>query len=130
MAGEKVSIPARKKPSGYIDLNLRIKDDGGPMFAFLQSIEDPYARGDRVRQLLYLGILAERGMVGGGMPPASVMPQVGAAIPSPPSRKAEAVVKPQATEASGATAGEALQFEADDLSAIFGSPSAAPNLGA
>ena len=111
---------ARKKPgsgeAAFIDLNLRIKQDGGPLYGFLQGIENPHARGDRVRQLLYLGLLVERGAGMGilaGMPPVAASPIVPA---SPaPDKKASTPKQP-----ASSTADEVLQFQADDLSAIFG----------
>jgi len=111
---------ARKKPgsgeAAFIDLNLRIKQDGGPLYGFLQGIENPHARGDRVRQLLYLGLLVERGAGIGnlaGMPAVAASPIVPA---SPtPEKKASAPKQPDASNPD-----EVLQFQADDLSAIFG----------
>ena len=111
---------ARKKPgsgeAAFIDLNLRIKQDGGPLYGFLQGIENPHARGDRVRQLLYLGLLVERGAGIGnlaGMPAVAASPIVPA---SPaPDKKAGTPKQP-----ASSTADEVLQFQADDLSAIFG----------
>ena len=112
---------ARKKPgsgeAAFIDLNLRIKQDGGPLYGFLQGIENPHARGDRVRHLLYLGLLVERGAGIGnlaGMPAVAVSPIVPT---SPtPEKKASASKQPDASSPD-----EVLQFQADDLSAIFGS---------
>lgn len=124
MPEKKGSASAKARSTEFIDLNLRIKNDGGPMFAFLSSIEDPYARGDRVRQLIYLGMLAERGMVGAAFSQQPVsLPMAPSAAPvSRPARKAVD------TEAPSETA--PLQFEADDLSAIFGTVPHDPNLGA
>jgi len=124
MPTKKGSAAAKTRSTEFIDLNLRIKNDGGPMFAFLSSIEDPYARGDRVRQLIYLGLLAERGMVGGvfAQQPASASMAPLAAPVSKPARKTSETEMP--VEAAP------LQFEADDLSAIFGTVTPEPNLGA
>jgi hypothetical protein len=113
---------ARKKPgsgeAAFIDLNLRIKQDGGPLYGFLQGIENPHARGDRVRQLLYLGLLVERGAGIGnlaGMPPVAASPITPTSSPTP-EKKASASKQPDASSPD-----EVLQFQADDLSAIFGS---------
>lgn len=124
MPGKKESAVPKSRSTEFIDLNLRIKNDGGPMFAFLSSISDPYARGDRVRQLIYLGMLAERGMVG------MAFAQQPAPSPIPPSstpgsRPVTKEVEPQAPSEVAP-----LQFEADDLSAIFGTAKTEPNLGA
>ena len=112
---------ARKKPgsgeAAFIDLNLRIKQDGGPLYGFLQGIENPHARGDRVRQLLYLGLLVERGAGMGilaGMQPVSATP-ITPTSPTPDKKAAP----PRQPDASSPD--EVLQFQADDLSAIFGS---------
>ena len=112
---------ARKKPgsgkAAFIDLNLRIKQDGGPLYGFLQGIENPHARGDRVRQLLYLGLLVERGAGIGnlaGMPPVAATP-ITPTSPAP-DKKAGTPKQP-----ASSTPDEVLQFQADDLSAIFGS---------
>lgn len=124
MPEKKGSASAKARSTEFIDLNLRIKNDGGPMFAFLSSIEDPYARGDRVRQLIYLGMLAERGMVGAAFSQQPVsLPMAPSAGPvSRPVRKAVETEAPSETTP--------LQFEADDLSAIFGTVTQDPNLGA
>lgn len=125
MPEKKGSAAAKSRSTEFIDLNLRIKNDGGPMFAFLSLIEDPYARGDRVRQLIYLGMLAERGMLG------MAFAQQPAPLPMPPS-SASPVSRPIAKEVEPQAASEVvpLQFEADDLSAIFGTASSNPHLGA
>lgn len=114
MPEKKGSAAAKTRSTEFIDLNLRIKNDGGPMFAFLSSIEDPYARGDRVRQLIYLGMLAERGMVGmafSQQPPSSSMAPSAPPVSKPAPKVAETEAPSESTP---------LQFEADDLSAIFG----------
>lgn len=109
-------------PTEHIDLNLRIKNDGGPVFTFLSGIPDPYARGDRVRQLLYAGLMLERGMVGvaPSFPRADVAP-----VPPP-------VVKAGTETSSASTSGGDViaetVFEAGDLLAIFGTET--PHLGA
>ena len=103
--------------SPCINLKLRFKQDGGPLFSYLQSIEDPYARGERIRQLAYIGMLAERGILGGGSPLGFAVPKEAAVPASPtPDKKAGTPKEPDA-----ANPGEVLQFQADDLSAIFGS---------
>jgi len=108
----------------FIDLNLRIKQDGGPLFSFLQGIEDPYARGDRVRQLLYLGLLTERGAGVSLFPGTAAMPTTATAPASPAPDKAQ----PSAKASEAKPAAEPIQFAADDLASIFGT--ASPNLGA
>lgn len=126
MPEKKGSSAAKTRSTEFIDLNLRIKNDGGPMFAFLSSIEDPYARGDRVRQLIYLGMLAERGMVG------AVFSQQPASIPMAPlvESVSKAAPKSSAKEVPSESTEVPLKFEADDLSAIFGTVTPDPNLGA
>ncbi|MBA4078744.1 MAG: hypothetical protein C0508_27195 [Cyanobacteria bacterium PR.023] len=102
--------------SPCINLKLRFKQDGGPLFSYLQSIEDPYARGERIRQLAYIGMLAERGILGGGAPLGFAVSKEAAVPTSPaPDKKAGTPKQP-----ASSTADEVLQFQADDLSAIFG----------
>lgn len=51
----------KKRTTGHhIDISIRLKDDGGPLFAHICSITDPYARTERMRQLSYGGLMAER----------------------------------------------------------------------
>lgn len=124
MSGKRESSATKTRSTEFIDLNLRIKNDGGPMFAYLSSIEDPYARGDRVRQLIYLGILAERGMVG------AVFSQPPASSPIAPLAAPASGPYPKSAESPAPVESEPLRFEADDLSAIFGTVTPVPNLGA
>lgn len=113
------STKTKNAPSAYLDLNLRIRDDGGPVFAVLSTIADPYARGDRVRQWLSLGLLLERGGMlpmnthfpTGGMPPVAKEQALGSPAAMLPTST------PPSPEAASAT-----DFEPDDLSAIFGTP--------
>lgn len=121
MPEKKGSAAAKTRSTEFIDLNLRIKNDGGPMFAFLSSIEDPYARGDRVRQLIYLGLLAERGMVGAVFSQQQSAPSPMATSSVPVSRPV-----PKSVEIEAPSETTPLQFEADDLSAIFGTVAPAP----
>lgn len=114
MSGKNGGAEKKPRATEYIDLNLRIRNDGGPMYAFLRGIEDSYARGDRVRQLLYLGMLAERGMVGGAIPSIAV------GSPSFPSA-APPVAPTTATKPNEHPApGENTTFAAEDLMAVFG----------
>lgn len=98
----------------HIDLCIRIRDDGGPTYAELVAIGNSYARGDRVRQLLYLGLMAERGLIGGGSLHATHVARP-APAPAP-------VVRPRDTTPFGPGAPAEMVFEADDLAAIFGDP--------
>lgn len=106
------STSARKPQTEFIDIKLRIKNDGGPMFAFLSSIQDPYARGDRLRQLAYLGMLAERGVM--GFPHA-----ITARTVSSPPREAAPVSSSDVQVGADSTSVETL-FEPGDLATIFG----------
>lgn len=107
-----------------INLKLRIKQDGGPLFSYLQSIDDPYARGERMRQLAHIGLLTERGILGGISPfgSSSAKGEMVSSLPAP--TKAQ----PSATASEAKPAAEPIQFAADDLASIFGT--ASPNLGA
>lgn len=111
----KTKAPKReaKVTADYIDLSLRIRDDGGPTYSALASIGDPYARGDRVRQLLYLGLIAERGPIGAGIPH---MPPLAPPVPAAPSEQQQRAPSPAIPELPNNTL-----FDGDDLAAIFGS---------
>ena len=111
------STKTKNASSAYLDLNLRIRDDGGPVFAVLSTIADPYARGDRVRQWLCMGLMLERG---GMLPPSMPFPVGGM-----PSVAREQALDSQVPMLPAATpplpeAASAMDFEPDDLSAIFG----------
>ena len=103
---------AKVTGSDYLDLSLRIRDDGGPTYAALALIGDPYARGDRVRQLLYLGLMAERGLIGAGTLP---VPPLAPAAPAAPNEQQQ-----RAPSAAAAEHPDDTLFEMDDLAAIFG----------
>jgi hypothetical protein len=48
----------RKKP---IDMQMRLVDDGGPLFDMINHISDPEARKQRLCDLAYVGLLVEQG---------------------------------------------------------------------
>ena len=106
---------SRSNPVDAIDLTLRIRNDGGPLFSFLAAIEDAHARGDRIRQLLYLGLLREREITGAG---DSVEHSGGVAV-SVPANKPTAKPRSFAEKNRHATTNSEPTFEADDLAAIF-----------
>lgn len=107
---------------GYIDLSLRIRDDGGPTYAALASIGDVYARGDRVRQLLYLGLMVERVVIRTGVPPVAHLAEPAPAAPREQHRRDTFPV--------AATTPNDTLFDVDDLTAIFGSHQSAQAQGA
>lgn len=104
------------KPTESIDLALRFKNDGGPVFQFLSEYTNSHIRGERVRQLLYLGLLRERELTG----PATVATapiRLEAAEPAKSSNGNEVVEaeKPQASDEAAD-----LTIHADDLDQLFG----------
>lgn len=113
--GGESKAASRSNPVEAMDLTIRIRNDGGPLFSFLAAIEDAHARGDRIRQLLYLGLLREREITGvhdsvahsGGVS-ASVSAHT-------PIAKSPSV----AEKNRHATTSNEPAFEADDLAAIF-----------
>ena len=104
------------KPTDSINLALRFKNDGGPIFQFLSEHTNSHIRGERVRQLLYLGLLREKELTGPAMAvPAPI--RLEAAEPAKRSN-GHAVVEVEQPQASDEAAD--LKIHADDLGQIFG----------
>lgn len=100
--------------ANYIDLSLRIRDDGGPTYSALASIGDAYARGDRVRQLIYLGLMAERGLIGvGTLPMAHLTAPASSSVASSERQRRDPSL-------ANAEPPDDTLFNVDDLAAIFG----------
>lgn len=97
---------------GHIDLNIRIKDDGGPLYNALAGIKNSHARGERVRQLMYVGVLIEGGAFRGMQVGAATMAPIPPTVPLPASPAAVSQIEAPATPAL---------YDADDLVAVFGS---------
>lgn len=112
--GALTKATTRAKGMKGIDLNLRIKNDGGPLFSYLVAIEDAHVRGDRIRQLLYLGLLRERELTGGG-----ALSSGQGAVAIAPVRAASTEIPLAPKDNSHPTTNSEPAFEADDLAAIF-----------
>lgn len=114
--------PRKADNSGdYIDLSLRLRNDGGPVYAVLSAISDGYARGDRARHLLSLGLMVERTSFAPLPVPTPSLPLVEARVsPVMPSPTVPATSSKMEEPVAGP------DFEPDDLSAIFGT---APQIG-
>lgn len=97
--------------AGHIELTIRVKDDGGPLYHALAGIPNPHARGDRVRQLLYLGVLVESGAFRG-------IPMGGLASPQQSAQPLPAPVVPPVAAPEPVVS---ERYDADDLAAVFGS---------
>ena len=101
-----------------IDLALRFKNDGGPVFEFLSSLTNSHMRGERVRQLLYLGLMRESEL---RRPATGIVQAAPSPDPAPAvgktKGKAVAEVQPQPEE-KGSQSTEAIN--AADLEEIFG----------
>ncbi len=113
-------MPRKKnstEKSGLIDINLRFRNDGGVVYAALSGIEDSYARGDRVRQWLYLGLLTEQRIVNGHLSTHTVVGGGGGDAGRSVGKSAKGK---QVQEESSAEKADMPQFEAEDLTAIFG----------
>ena len=110
--------PNTREAVESIDLALRFKNDGGPVFEFLASLKNSHMRGERVRQLLYLGLLHEgelrRQSVGPTMPVRTLkgQPQEGQITKSEQ--------EPDAKQAQGSGGADELTIHASDLCEIFG----------
>ena len=99
-----------------IDLALRFKNDGGPVFQFLSEHRNSHVRGERVRQLLYLGLLREKELTGSAsfatapIRPEGLEPEKGSNGPA-----VMGVEKQNPADETGD-----LKIPADDLDQIFG----------
>ncbi|HSG22477.1 MAG TPA: hypothetical protein VLA64_05905 [Azonexus sp.] len=58
----------RQNGQPHIDLRLRIFNDGGPVYQLLAAVGDSSHHNDRVRNLAYLGVLAEGARFAGVQP--------------------------------------------------------------
>lgn len=101
-----------------IDLALRFKNDGGPVFAFLSSQKNSHMRGERVRQLLYLGLLREGELRGQAVGASTSAPTPDGQAAVPMSKGVQTLDVKQATESGSGTD---FIIHADDLGEIFGS---------
>ena len=101
----------------HIDITLRFKKDGGIVYNAISGISSPYARAERLRQLVYAGLLAERGVS------ASVhvlAPTVAVEVGEEPVRQESAAHDRTATAPVATTNDASPRFAADDLMAVFG----------
>lgn len=105
--------PARKNSDESITIGLKIRNDGGPLFSTLATIKDAHIRCDRVRQLIYLGLMRETELVR----PAPVMMSVPFAPLSP------TAIPPAQIAAAAQPANEAgdtgVKFSPSDLGEWF-----------
>lgn len=96
-----------------INMQLRIANDGGPLHAYLASLDNAHYRAERFRQLAYLGLMAER-RVFSDTPVAPVM--TGAMV-----QPASKAVETKPSEAPPPTTGpDHVDFDMDDVAAVFG----------
>lgn len=54
----------------HLDMRMRLLDDGGPLFALMDTIPEAGQRNERLRQLAYLGLMVEKGAFGLVLGPA------------------------------------------------------------
>lgn len=112
---KKQAAKAKTPEKGVLDLCIRLRDDGGPLFSAMAAIGDSHLRADRVRQLLYLGLLKELEItapVRHNTPPAVTAPL---APRNQEARQVEVAAEGQSEAGVGATT-----FHAEDLAAVFG----------
>lgn len=104
--------------ASFIDITLRFKNDGGILFDALSRISAPYARAERVRQLMYAGLLTERGLSDRAsqiQSPPDSMQGNGSTVP----QKEIEPEKVLSQAPDGAKNAQAV-FKNDDLLAVFG----------
>ncbi len=105
---------ARNTAGASLDLRIRLSDDGGPLFRALMQLGNAHVRGERVRQLMYLGFIRELEL--------SVRSADSLVAPLPSRTTAVQVsaqlTRPSDLEASGASVG--TKFDSGDLAAVFG----------
>lgn len=106
---------AASKSEGFLDLTLRIRNDGGPVYKCLAGIKDSHLRGDRVRQLLYFGLMREHELM------RDVHSRNGSAERGQEGTLAEVTGKntPLPSPAPMPAANEVI-FAAEDLASVFG----------
>ncbi len=112
---KKQAAKAKTPEKGVLDLCIRLRDDGGPLFSAMAAIGDSHLRADRVRQLLYLGLLKELEItapVRHNTPPAVTEPL---APRNQEARQVEVAAEGHSEAGVGATT-----FHAEDLAAVFG----------
>ena len=112
---KKQAAKAKTPEKGVLDLCIRLRDDGGPLFSAMAAIGDSHLRADRVRQLLYLGLLKELEItapVRHNTPPAVNEP---IAPRNQEVRPVEVAAEGQSEDGVGTTT-----FHAEDLAAVFG----------
>lgn len=96
-------------------IGLRIHNDGGPLFESLTAIRSAHIRCDRVRQLLYLGLMREKELL---RPSAPVMLNA-ALMPASPTAN-QPVAVPVAANAATKEVEPQVKFNANDLNEWFG----------
>ena len=111
---EKTEATARSNDGASLDLRIRLSDDGGPLFRALMQLGNAHVRGERVRQLMYLGFIRELEL--------SVRSADSLAAPLPSRitavQPSAQLTRPSDLEASGASVG--TEFDSGDLAAVFG----------
>ena len=99
-----------------IDLALRFKNDGGPVFRFLSEQKNSLTRCERVRQLLYLGLLREKELTNPATVASAPMPSDAPVIAhGPRGKKSSEGDKPTSPDSAAD-----FQIHAEDLGEIFG----------
>ena len=99
-----------------IDLALRFKNDGGPLYRFLAEQKNFLTRCERVRQLMYLGLLCEQGLTRSTM--VTVTPiQSESVVPAQSSNVPSTV---EVNKQQGADSVVDSHIHAEDLGEIFG----------
>lgn len=116
--GSNTARRADEGASGHIDITLRFNDDGGLVYEAISRITAPYVRAERVRQLIYAGLLAERGLVPQPQSAGRLASNEGPIQTEQPARSNKAqVATPVTLEAAPVND---PTFAADDLVAVFG----------
>lgn len=105
-----------KEPIKSITLSLLFKDDGGPLFHFLAEHKNPHMRGERIRQLMYLGLLREKELT------RSTTVAVTPILPenAVPVRASELDASFEIGEEHRSEGRGDVRFHADDLAEFFG----------
>ncbi len=110
----KTETKAKGSDADFLDLRIRLSDDGGPLFRALMQLGNSHVRGERVRQLMYLGFIRELEL--------SVRTPDFHTVP-PLARVMQGQASMSGAQRAGEQAAEpplGASFDAGDLAAVFG----------
>ena len=114
-ASTRRSKPGKRNNGRCMELSLKIHDDGGPVFSSLAAIKDAHIRCDRIRQLLYHGLMHEVEMLRSS-PMAMGVPM---AYPSPAPAQPAPISVGAVPASQGADPGQA-RYHPSDIDEWFG----------